>query len=101
MDSLSRGNRNFRSSGNSLYRPERVPRHSAGISRQAAPSDFPANGLVATFESNAVSQASPSGSLRFVLSGKSGARDRAPQGRGLKIGSMRVRTGATTHQKAA
>jgi hypothetical protein len=44
-------------------------------------------------QSRPVSHASPSGSARLFLSGYSGASERAPQIRGLKIGSMRVGSG--------
>jgi len=40
-----------------------------------------------------VSQASPSGSVRFVFSGNNGASDLEPQMRGLKMGSMRNGSG--------
>ena len=89
------GKRNFTSSGKSLKLPVRVPRHSGGMHRQLSPSDLPVRGPVATRESRAVSQASPIGSGKFVFSGKIGASDRVPHGRGLKIGSIRVRTGST------
>src|SRR6202041_3351177 len=67
-----------------------VPVHSAGISGHASLSFFPANGPEAKRHWSPVSQASPSGSARLVFSGKSGASVRAPQGRGLKIGSSRA-----------
>jgi len=74
---------------------EWLPRHSAGISVQAAPSVFPVNGPEAMRQSTPVSQASPSGSVRLDFSGKSGASERAPQRRGLKMGTMRVGVGLT------
>src|SRR5271154_7261265 len=67
-----------------------------GIARQLSPSDLPANGPLATRESRAVSHASPMGSCKLNFSGNNGARQLVPQGRGLKNGSMRVRTGSVT-----
>src|SRR6266852_3721358 len=78
-----------------------VPRHSGGISPHAAPKVFPAKGPVAILQSTPVSQASPSGSVRFDFSGKSGANERAPQRRGLKMGSMRVGVGLTVYDAAS
>src|SRR5260370_38039014 len=72
-----------------------LPRHSTGISVQAAPSVFPANVPEAMRQSTPVSQASPSGSSKFDFSGYRGARERAPQRRGLKMGSMLVGVGFT------
>src|SRR5882762_4394232 len=81
--------------GNSATAASWLPRHSTGISAQASPSVFPANGPDATLQSTPVSHASPSGSLRFDFWGKRGANDRAPQILGLKMGSMRVGVGFT------
>src|SRR5258705_13837356 len=81
--------------GNSATAASWLPRHSTGISAQASPSVFPANGPDATLQSTPVSHASPSGSVRFDFSGKRGANDRAPQILGLKMGSMRVGVGFT------
>src|SRR2546430_11799930 len=78
-----------------------LPRHSTGISAQAAPSDFPANGPVAMRQSTPVSQASPSGSVKLDFSGKSGANERAPHRRGLKIGSTRNGSGRTVYAAAS
>src|SRR6266403_4263700 len=86
---------NFTSSGKSMTAASCSPRHSTGISFQASPSFLPAKGPVAILHSVPVSHASPSGSLRFVFSGKRGANDRAPQILGLKMGSMRVGVGFT------
>src|SRR5580765_2886546 len=93
MDNLSLGKMNFTRRGKSRTEESLVPRQSARISRQAAPSDFPAKGPVATLQSRPVSQASPSGSVRFVFSGNNGASDLEPQMRGLKMGSMRNGSG--------
>src|SRR6266446_3225224 len=95
MDNLSVGKINFTRRGKSLVEARLVPRHSAGISAQASPSVFPANGPDAILQSTPVSHASPSGSLRFDFSGKTGASERAPQILGLKMGSMRVGVGFT------
>src|SRR2546426_222557 len=46
--------------------------------------------------SRPVNHASPSGSERFVFSGKSGSRERDPQIRGAKMGSRRVGSSLTT-----
>src|SRR6476661_192063 len=93
MDNLSLGKMNFKRRGKSGTEESLAPRQSAGISRQASPSDFPANGPVATLQSTPVSQASPSGWARFVFSGKRGARESVPQMRGLKMGLMRNGSG--------
>src|SRR5882724_2945351 len=95
MDNLSVGKINFTRRGKSFVEARLVPRHSTGISAQASPSVFPANGPDATLQSTPVSQASPIGSVRFDFSGKRGANDRAPQILGLKMGSMRVGVGFT------
>src|SRR5882724_7280867 len=81
--------------GNSATAASWLPRHSTGISAQVSPSVFPANGPDAILQSTPVSHASPSGSLRFDFSGKTGASERAPQILGLKMGSMRVGVGFT------
>src|SRR6202044_1369797 len=73
------------------------PFHSTGISRHASASFFPAYGPDAKTQSLPVSHASPSGSVRFDFSGKNGAREREPQGRGLKIGSKRAGQRFTPH----
>src|SRR5580704_9614845 len=86
---MSVGKMNFTRSGNSSPSANCAPRHSEGIARHASRSVLPRNSEVATRQSSPVSQASPSGSARFDFSGKSGASDRAPQMRGLKIGSSR------------
>ncbi len=93
IESLSVGKINFTSNGKSGLEASLLPRHSADISRQASPSVFPANGPLEMRQSTPVSQASPSGSVRFVLSGNRGARDLAPQIRGLKMGSIRRGSG--------
>lgn len=93
MDNLSLGKMNFTRMGKSRTIARREPRHSGGICRHASPSDFPAKGPVATLQSMPVSQASPRGSVRLIFSGKSGAREREPQSRGLKIGSIRNGSG--------
>src|SRR5579863_4793136 len=93
MESLSFGKINFARSGNSFTALRADPRHSSDISCHVAPSVLPAYGPVAILHSRPVSQASPSGSARFVFSGKRGARDREPQMRGLKMGSIRNGSG--------
>src|SRR5713101_4842020 len=90
MESLSCGKINFTRMGKSLQETSRVPRHSAGIALHASPNVFPWNGPEAILQLTPVSQASPSGSARLVFSGYMGARERDPQRRGLKIGSMEV-----------
>src|SRR6267143_3262849 len=81
--------------GNSATAASWLPRHSTGISAQASPSVFPANGPVAILQSTPVSHASPSGSLKFDFSGRRGANECAPQILGLNMGSMRVGVGFT------
>src|ERR1700730_19426912 len=93
MESLSVGKMNFNRTGNSAAEGVSLPRHSSGISAQASPSVFPAYGPVASLQSTLVSHASPSGSTKFEFSGNSGAKERAPQMRGLKTGAMRVGEG--------
>src|ERR1700738_2211887 len=93
MDNFSLGKMNLTRIGNSAQEPRCVPRQSTGISRHAAPTALPSKGPVAIRESTLVSQASPSGSAKFDFSGKSGAREREPQRRGLKIGSIRLGSG--------
>src|SRR6266851_4498218 len=95
MESLSCGKINFTRMGKSLQETSRVPRHSAGIALHASPNVFPWNGPEAILQLTPVSQASPSGSARLVFSGYMGARERDPQRRGLKIGSMRIGSGRT------
>src|SRR5690242_2646408 len=95
MESLSFGNMNFTRRGKSGTDSSRLPRHSIDILCHAAPSVSPTYGPVAILQSSPVSQTSPSGSVRFVFSGKRGARERAPQMRGLNTGSMRVGSGFT------
>src|ERR1700674_4494774 len=77
-----------------------VPRHAGGIFRHAG---FKAlvRGPVVISQSGPVNQASPTGSGRFVLSGYMGASERAPQMRGLKMGSMRVSSGRTAYEAAS
>src|SRR5262249_31758021 len=70
-----------------------VPRQSAGISRQASASDIPAKEPLAIVHFTSESQASPMGSVRLDFWGKSGASEREPQRRGLKVGSMRNGSG--------
>src|SRR5215467_1895811 len=94
MESLSFGKMNFRRSGKSLGSEKFPPRHSAGISRHASAKVLPANGPLATRQFTSVSQASPIGSSRFAFSGYSGASERDPQIRGLKVGSIRNGSGA-------
>src|ERR1700686_490737 len=89
MDNLSLGNMNLTRIGKSAQEARRAPRQFTGISCHAAPSVLPAKGPVAILQSTPVSQASPKGSARWDFSGKSGASEREPQRRGLKIGSMR------------
>src|SRR5882724_5137702 len=101
MESFSRGNINLTRSGKSLWEANREPRQSGGIAVHASPRLLPANGPEATLQSTPVSQASPRGSGRLVLSGYMGARERDPQIRGLKIGSMRVGSGFTNHAAAS
>ena len=74
----------------------RHPFQVRGISRQLSPKDFPSYGPFATRELSAVSQASPIGSSKLICSGNNGARERVPQGRGLKYGSIRVSAGSGT-----
>src|ERR1700682_3405932 len=93
MDNLSVGKMNVTRIGKSAQEARCVPRQSTGISSHAAPSALPSKGPVAIRESTLVSQASPSGSTRLDFSGKSGAREREPQRRGLKIGSIRLGSG--------
>jgi hypothetical protein len=101
MDNLSVGKMNFTRSGKSSVEVRFTPRHSAPISAHAVPSVFPANGPLAIRQSTPVSQASPNGSVKLVFSGKSGAKERAPQRRGLKIGSMRNGSGLTVYAAAS
>src|ERR1700694_3391182 len=101
MESFSVGKRNFTRRGKSATEARLVPRQSAGIPRQAAPSARPAKGPLAKRQSTLVSQASPSGSARSVLAGKRGASERAPQGRGLKTGSIREGSGFTDQEAAS
>src|ERR1700688_2364545 len=72
--------------GKSAQEARREPRQFTGISCHAAPSVLPAKGPVAILQSTPVSQASPKGSARWDFSGKSGASEREPQRRGVKIG---------------
>src|SRR5216684_903623 len=95
MESLSAGKMNLTSKGKSRTAASRSPRQFAGISAQASRNVFPVNGPDATLQSTPVSHASPSGSLKFDLSGKRGANECAPQILGLKMGSMRVGVGFT------
>src|SRR6202008_4479272 len=95
------GKINFTRRGKSIAEARLVPRHSAVISVQAEPSVFPANGPEAIRQSTPVSQASPSDSSKFDFSGKSGTSERAPQRRGLKMGSMRVGVGLTAYEAAS
>src|SRR5579859_5088669 len=96
MDNLSFGKMNLMSTGNSAREACRAPRHSAGMACQLSRSVFPANGPLATRDSNAVSHASPRGSFKFILLGYHGASEHWPQIRGLKKGSRRDRTGCIT-----
>ena len=93
MESLSCGKINFTRIGKSWQDVNRVPRHSADIALHPSPKVFPAKGPEAILQPTPVSQASPINSLRFAFSGKRGASERDPQGRGLKIGSMRIGSG--------
>ncbi len=93
MESLSVGKMNFANSGKSPAWANMVPRHSAGISRQASAREIPENEPVAILQFTSLSHASPTGSRRFAFSGKSGASDREPQMRALKVGSMRNGSG--------
>src|SRR5487761_382479 len=93
MDNLSFVKINLTKMGNSFVDLKYEPRHSSGIFRQASPRDLPAKGPVATAQEMPVSQASPRGSARLVFPGNRGARDFAPQRRGLKTGSMRNGSG--------
>jgi len=95
MESLSVGKINFTRRGKSATEASCAPRQFAGISVQASPSVFPSYGPEAILQSTPVSHASPSGSVKLDFSGKSGANERAPQIRGLKMGSMRVGVGFT------
>src|SRR5689334_4384098 len=101
MESLSLGNMNFTRRGKSGTELSRLPRHSTDILCHAAPSVSFAYGPVAILQSSPVSQTSPSGSVRFDFSGKRGARERAPQMRGLNTGSMRVGSGFTLSAEPA
>ena len=89
-ESLSSEKINFTSSGNAEPRSAFVPAHSAGISGHTLPSLLPSNGPEAKRHSLPVIQASPNGSVRFDFSGKNGASESEPHGRGLKIGSSRA-----------
>src|SRR5258707_9969435 len=93
MESLSVGKINLARRGKSLECANIVPRHSAGISRQAPASVIPANEPVATRHFTSESHASPTGSARLDFSGYSGAREREPHRRGLNVGSMRNGSG--------
>src|SRR5579883_1068818 len=84
---------NLRRRGKSRAALRWPPRQSGGISCQASLRVFPAKWPVAMRQSSPVSQASPTGSGRLVFCGKSGARERTPQMRGEKIGSMRKGSG--------
>ena len=101
MDNLSVGKINFTRRGKSFVEARFVPRHSMGISAQAAPSVFPENGPEVMRQSTPVSHASPSGAVKLDFSGKRGANERAPQMRGLKMGSMRVGVGLTVYDAAS
>ena len=61
-----------------------------GMARQALRSVCPAKAPFANRESLPVIQASPMGSARPDCSGKCGASESDPQGRGLKTGSSRA-----------
>src|SRR5580700_6747989 len=61
-----------------------------GISGHTLPSALLSNGPEAKRHSLPVIQASPNGSLRLDFSGKNGASDSEPHGRGLNIGSSRA-----------
>ena len=89
-ESFSSGKMNFTNRGKSRPVSARVPAHSGGISRQATRNSRPAKGPFANRHSPPVIQASPSGSPRPDFSGKKGARERDPHGRGLKTGSRRA-----------
>src|ERR1700676_802967 len=95
MESLSCGKMNLISTGKSGHFFNCVPRHSAGMARQLSFRVRLAYGPLTTLQSKPVSQASPSGSDKFVFSGNRGASERAPHGRGLKIGSILEITGVT------
>src|SRR5215813_490112 len=56
---------------------------------------MPLNGPLATSQRTSVSQASPIGSGKSFLPGKIGASERAPQIRGLNVGSIRNGSGIT------
>src|ERR1700746_838314 len=81
---------NFTSRGNTEPRSAFVPVHSLGISGHTLPSVLPSNGPEAKRHSPPVIHASPKGSVRFDFSGKNGASESEPHGRGLKIGSSRA-----------
>src|SRR5438128_4413869 len=93
MESLSVGKINFASKGKSPGWANIVPRHSAGISRQASAREIPEKEPVTILQLTSLSQASPMGSLRFDFSGNSGASEREPQIRALKVGSIRNGSG--------
>src|SRR5882724_7359617 len=93
MESLSVGKINFASRGKSPGRANIVPRHSAGISRQASAREIPEKEPVTIRQLTSLSQASPMGSLRLDFFGNSGASEREPQIRGLKVGSIRKGSG--------
>src|SRR5258708_14476336 len=89
MDNLSVGKMNFTRSGKSFVAARLVPRQSAGISSQAAPSVLPANGPLAMRQSRPVNQASPTGDFSSGTSGKRGASELATQMRGTNLASIR------------
>src|SRR5215470_16355036 len=93
MESLSVGKMNFASRGKSPGVENFVPRHSAGISRQASFKGIPEKEPLEMRQLTSESHASPMGSVRLGLSGKRGVREREPQRRGLNVGSMRNGSG--------